>query len=100
MRQTTNPQSTHENRSAEVADILRDHIAQYRETYPLLPTFYFHSDDDRTILIELTNTPIGDLFSSPIAAFVVFGMYFHWTFIHGCSENTETRKAGRRGCSP
>jgi hypothetical protein len=41
MRQTTNAQSTHvlavEKRSAEVADILREYIAEYREAYPLLP---------------------------------------------------------------
>jgi hypothetical protein len=44
MRQTTNAQSTNvlsiENRCAEVADILREHIAQYQETYPLLPEQY------------------------------------------------------------
>jgi hypothetical protein len=41
MRQTTNAQNTTvlpiENRSAEVADILREHIAEYQKTYPLLP---------------------------------------------------------------
>ena len=44
MRQTTNTQSTGgqfiENSSAEVADILREHIAEYQDTYPLLPEQY------------------------------------------------------------
>jgi len=44
MRQTTNALCNHvlplENRSAEVADILREHIAEYQETYPLLPEHY------------------------------------------------------------
>ena len=44
MRQTTNAQQANvlsiENRSAEVADILREHIAEYQETYPLLPEQY------------------------------------------------------------
>jgi hypothetical protein len=44
MRQTTNAQSTTvlpvENRSAEVADILREHIAEYQKSYPLLPEQY------------------------------------------------------------
>jgi len=44
MRQTTNAQQANvlpiENRPAEVADILREHIAEYQETYPLLPEQY------------------------------------------------------------
>ena len=44
MRQTTNTQSINvhpiEKRSAEVADILREHIGQYQQTYPLLPEHY------------------------------------------------------------
>jgi len=44
MRQTTNAQQANvlpiENRSTEVADILREHIAEYQETYPLLPEQY------------------------------------------------------------